>query len=81
MDRLGLWLGTNKAAFAFPSDRCCEPNNSSSRVSLLEQQLNRHNILTGTNMWMVMIAQHSISSGVVETYTLISIYCVYDTPS
>lgn len=50
MDRLGLWLGTNKATFACSFDRWCEPNNSSSRVSRLKLQLNRYNILTGISV-------------------------------
>lgn len=57
MDRLGLCLGTNQASLAFASMELTGGMNqittrSSSVCYDREQQLNRHNILTGINMHM-----------------------------
>lgn len=62
-DTLGLWLGTDGVAFAFSSDRWCDPNKHSGPVSLLWQrtaaQPSQHpRKRKHKNVWLVMIAQH-----------------------
>lgn len=57
MVRLGLCLGTSKAVLAFASTLQTDGTNQITAMALSvcydrEQQLNRHNILTGINMWM-----------------------------
>lgn len=57
MVRLGLCLGTSEAVLAFASTLQTDGTNQITALALSvcydrEQQLNRHNILTGINMWM-----------------------------
>ena len=57
MVRLGLCLGTGEAVLAFASMLQTDGTNQITALALSvcydrEQQLNRHNILTGINMWM-----------------------------